>query len=426
VTTGLSPSGRFDYSLMFDPARNRVLLFGGASRHNRTDDLPVDRGDLWALSLDSLRWTPIAFNVGPGPRRKTALMLDTARDRLLLVGGRTSIFRGTLTLFDGWSLPLGSSPPAWTPLGADVPLGSRYYDWSPTVVLDPIRDRLLAWDGSFGLDALALNAPSAWRPIGMSGDLPTQRIHPGVTFDTQRGQMIMFGGLVYQNALAADLRALRFSRKVAVEVLPRGKNEVPLHHGATVDLAILSAPDFSPDSVIVSTLALAGAHVAADGHTRGYLKHEDLNADGVPDLPLQFPADSLKLSPGTDVAVLLGETPSFEVFAPVPLKFTGRHVGRGRLSTPGDLVTARTLALSVHSPSIGGITIRYSLASTGVPARLEVFDIAGRRVASREVAWSRDGDGTISLGGAGLRPGVFLVRLAQGGQAVVRRVVLVQ
>ena len=82
------------------------------------------------------------------------------------------------------------------------------------------------------------------------------------------------------------------------------------------------------------------------------------------------------------------------------------------------------LALTVTSPSIGGLTVHYSLASVGVPARLELFDITGRRVACRELAPSRQTDGSFFLDRAGLRPGVFLMRLTQGGQTVIRRAVM--
>jgi len=419
--TGPMPAGRFDYSLTYDPVRDRVLLFGGAWRHNPVDDQPTDLGDLWALSLDSLRWTPIAATGGPSPRREAALMYDAASDRILLVGGRSSTYRGYFTLMDSWYLPLGSGAPAWTPLGPDVPIGSRYEGPSPALVLDSIRDRLLAWDGSFGLYALPLAAPLAWQPIRMSGDLPTQRGTPGLSFDTSRDRMIMFGGAVYGTTYAADLRALHFSRTVAVDVLPRGNNVAARKRDATIDLAILSAAGFSPDSVVISSVTLAGAHVTTDALVRGYRKHGDLNGDGIPDLPLQFPADSLKLSPGEDVVMLLGDTPSFAILARVPLETTRPPGGAGGSETPDDLVHAGTLALRVESSSTGGLVIQYSLASPDAPAHLEMFDIAGRRVARRDLAALGAGTHSLVLDDSGLRPGVFIVRLAQGRRAVMAR-----
>jgi hypothetical protein len=72
------------------------------------------------------------------------------------------------------------------------------------------------------------------------------------------------------------------------------------------------------------------------------------------------------------------------------------------------------------NPSRGGaLTVRFSLP-TDAPARLELLDVAGRRIASHDVG---AGQHTIDFGaGQRLEPGLYLVRLTQGANTRTTRV----
>ena len=76
------------------------------------------------------------------------------------------------------------------------------------------------------------------------------------------------------------------------------------------------------------------------------------------------------------------------------------------------------------NPARGGeLAVRFSLP-TDAPARLELLDVAGRRVASREVGAGRH---TLDLGeGQHLAAGLYLVRLTQGANTCTTRVVVLQ
>jgi len=82
-----------------------------------------------------------------------------------------------------------------------------------------------------------------------------------------------------------------------------------------------------------------------------------------------------------------------------------------------------TLALAVApNPAAGAITARFTLAGAR-PARLEVVDLAGRRVLVRDV--SGVGSHVESLAGSEpLAPGVYLVRLIDAGQTRAARAVV--
>jgi hypothetical protein len=76
------------------------------------------------------------------------------------------------------------------------------------------------------------------------------------------------------------------------------------------------------------------------------------------------------------------------------------------------------------NPSRGGaLTVRFSLP-TDAPARLELLDVAGRRIASHDVGI---GQHTLDLGaGQHLPPGLYLVRLTQGANTRVTRVAVLR
>jgi hypothetical protein len=93
-------------------------------------------------------------------------------------------------------------------------------------------------------------------------------------------------------------------------------------------------------------------------------------------------------------------------------------------------VTAEKLEFALEgarpNPSPNGqLSVSFVMPSA-VSARLDVFDLAGRRVASRDVTSLGPGRHVVNLAGAGrMGSGVYLVRFRQGGQSrMVRAVVL--
>ena len=88
---------------------------------------------------------------------------------------------------------------------------------------------------------------------------------------------------------------------------------------------------------------------------------------------------------------------------------------------------AVSLAIRVmpNPSATGGLTVELSLPHRG-PARLEVFDVSGRRLAQRDLADRPAGRHTIELQGQQVfAPGVYVVRLTQGARRTTARAVIV-
>ena len=105
------------------------------------------------------------------------------------------------------------------------------------------------------------------------------------------------------------------------------------------------------------------------------------------------------------------------------------HAGeslRYRLSTPAGAIagseagarvpaTSRLELRSVRlEPTTGLLTVSLVLPDAA-PARLELFDLTGRRIASRDVGALGAGEHQVSLGDAGLPPGMLFARLMSRG-----------
>jgi hypothetical protein len=79
------------------------------------------------------------------------------------------------------------------------------------------------------------------------------------------------------------------------------------------------------------------------------------------------------------------------------------------------------------NPGLGReLPVSFSLAEAG-PARVELFDLLGHRIAAREVYASGPGMQTLDLAhGVSLRPGFYVVRLQQGGRTAARSAIVLR
>lgn len=95
----------------------------------------------------------------------------------------------------------------------------------------------------------------------------------------------------------------------------------------------------------------------------------------------------------------------------------GRTVGETRVLVP--LAAGFALEAPWPNPARGGWSAAFALGASG-PATLALLDAAGRVVAARDATLGA-GRHVLAFDASGLRPGVYFVRLEQGGRREVRR-----
>jgi hypothetical protein len=185
--TGAPPSVRGDHSAVYDPVRDRMLVFGGAA-HSYLNDV-------WALSLAGTpTWTALSpMGTPPSVRSTQSAIYDPVRDRMVVYGGYGAhTYRN-----DVWALSLAGTP-AWTAL---VPIGTPPSGrCGHTANYDPLSDRMVVYggydDSSFRNDVwvLSLASTTAWTAMTPSGAAPSARMSHSAICDQLRGRLVLFGG----------------------------------------------------------------------------------------------------------------------------------------------------------------------------------------------------------------------------------------
>ncbi|MEZ4365571.1 MAG: DUF4215 domain-containing protein [Kofleriaceae bacterium] len=238
-TSPLSPSARTEAAMAYDGRRERVVLFGGSTAFYSGGGVAYDR-QTW--EWDGSTWA-LRSSVGPSARAGHGLAYDAARDRTVLVGGRTgpTEVSGETWEWNGtaWSLraPSGPGPIAyhamaydaarertvvvggWQPSSGDGNWFDDTWEWDgtawtsrpapPGAALSPRRGSVLAFDPAAG-ELLLIggelqggapvaelrvwdDAASVWMPRSTL-DTPPARSRAAAAFDGRRHQAILFGG----------------------------------------------------------------------------------------------------------------------------------------------------------------------------------------------------------------------------------------
>jgi hypothetical protein len=230
---GTPPSPRSGAKLVYDSSRDRLLLFGGTSNAGY-------QNDVWALSLAGTpTWTQVTTSGTPAPPRTShAMIYDPVRDRLVIFGGIQSgpwndlwtlslsgtptwqtfphppgmppemrgqsgvydaardrmIVLGSLETRDVWLLDLGAM--TWKklwPWGPPHPASG----W-PAVGYDPVRDRIILVGGYpdvAQVTALSLKHQPVWVPLSPGGVAFQGRGYPAGVYDPDDDLMFVFGGV---------------------------------------------------------------------------------------------------------------------------------------------------------------------------------------------------------------------------------------
>lgn len=191
---GTPPTARWGHTAVYDPVRDRMIVFGGAG--------PSKHGDLWELTLSPApAWHPLAAaGVPPAARSEHTAIYDPAGDRMLVFGGVSANYSA-----DVWELSLASTP-AWRLLPVSGP-GPRA---GHTAIYDPAGARMIVFGGYNGaalgdLWQLELAGTPRWAPLAFEGAPPTGREYHAAVYDSRRHRMLVLAGLAANDLFFADL-----------------------------------------------------------------------------------------------------------------------------------------------------------------------------------------------------------------------------
>lgn len=147
---GDRPYGHYGMTSVYDAAKDRMIIFGGSIDDSYAGGV---NNDVWELTLRGLpKWTKLTTSgVSPAARRNGTAVFDPLRNRMVIYGG--AIPTPGVFLADAWSLDFNTDPPTWSQLlpAGTVPPGRDIM----AAAYDAVHDRMIVYGGWSGTDYLA-------------------------------------------------------------------------------------------------------------------------------------------------------------------------------------------------------------------------------------------------------------------------------
>jgi hypothetical protein len=453
---GYGPTARWGASAIYDPVRDRVIVFGGETGHTCGVDVCFTAmNDVYALSLaDSLEWTRL-WPGGPNPpaRWYHAAVYDPVRYRMLVFGGRPDYGLGQ-PFNDVWALALGESL-TWSLLQpSGVAPDPRM---SMTAQYDPIRDQLLIFGGYAERDytdyyandvwALSMGDSFAWRQLLPPDPAPSPRRAAAMIYDPVRDRLVVYGGQLPEccpTRFANDTWALSLAgetRWIALSPsgpLPAGRGDFGGVYDALHDRFVIlggygdaglifgdawalqwdqptAARSVTPEVQLTSTAVRLHWHISGDrAHSAQVYRHtpgDFWQFLGAADLRAGEDASYV------DEAVQPGQRYEYAV----ALETHGAEQLEGALWVT---VPANEQALRVRRTAAGDLLVDLTLDARE-PAVLAVYAVTGRRIFTQAVRPSQ-GTQHVMLSTHDLASGLYILRLTHGTQSVITKLALLR
>jgi hypothetical protein len=391
AVSGTPPSPRSEHTALYDPVGDCMIVYGGALEGGTGN--PIYLGDVWALSLGpGPTWTRLDLN-GPRPpaRAGHAAILDLTERRMLIYGGRDTL--GVRQ--DIWSFSLDSLTwHQWSPAGTAPVWVSR-----PFAAYDGSRERMIVVRGQpypaagEAVFTLSLAGPPTWSQLNLQGTGPLQAQPRTGFYDASRDMLVLYRGgfpTVSWDTWAPEIWAL-YSQDWTTPV------EVSL-----VEARI----DAAGAHLVWSLVADPGLEITLERRVdRGEWQEVGrLVPDG----------SSRLVYHDRDVAA--GHT--YEYRLRIGDGVGARYAGNATLTLP-----AAALVFFAF-PNAAGSTPRFRVglpAGVGSGASIELFDVAGRRLIAQPLAPHGAGPFDVELAASVRVPsGLYLARLVAGGRVLAR------
>jgi len=212
---GVDPGPRSGAATGYDEANDRMIVYGGETPSGAADT------DVYVLVHASAAGGPPAWERyapagGPGPLSHAGFGYDPASNRLIVFGGCS----GSCATASGETWVLANAnglgrDPEWIRLNVSGP-GARF---GHAAALDAAGNRFFVHGGAAGeagptlgdtwlLEAAnGLGAP-AWRALALAGPLPVARRSASLSHDASSGRLVLFGGQDAEAMALADAHVL--------------------------------------------------------------------------------------------------------------------------------------------------------------------------------------------------------------------------
>lgn len=272
VPTVGGPAGRRNAGVVFDAARRKLVVFAGTFGDSEITPF----GDVW--EWDGNHWTLRVFTTAPPARARFGMVYDSARKKIVVFGGAAHGVSGDVPLGDTWEYD-GTSWTETTASGGPLARMGMVMAYDPRRGVTVMAG---GYDGNLGYRRDTWEYDGAWQPIATAA-APSDLDHASaMAFEPSTGNMITFGGeITPTDNLSVSNRTLSYNgsawnviaatqpgtlRHVALGtdvragkvVLFGGEDQNSLRSGATwtwSGSAWTSAPVFTPPALRNSSTA---------------------------------------------------------------------------------------------------------------------------------------------------------------------------
>jgi hypothetical protein len=200
---GTPPAPRVDHSAVYDPASNRMIVFGGG-----LGNASPCANDVWVMTNANgeggkSAWVQLNPSGGaPAPRLRHTAVYDSNTDTMIVFGGNNCF---STNFGDVWLLSNANGlngTPTWTELSPSGTSPGTSEDH--TAVYDPSSNRMIVFSGTLGgnesnevwvlSNANGTGGIPTWTQLSPSGTLPPGRDSGSAVYDPNNNRMIIFGG----------------------------------------------------------------------------------------------------------------------------------------------------------------------------------------------------------------------------------------
>jgi len=447
------PGTRTGMTAVYDPGRDRAILFGGFHYAGFGNNSYVN--DCWVLPLSSPMWELLSVQgTPPTPRSGYCAIFDVTRDRMIVYGGAPQ-----LGVFDDlWVLDF-SPTPTWTEIPHSGPQpGPRV---QATMIYDPDNDQAVMFGGVSDVSnenstwALSL-ADLTWAQLTPSGTPPSPRYAHSATFDTDHRSMLMYGGRDNQTLGFAELWELSLTGSPQwTPIVPQGTGPGPrsgqlmmfdthrsrllMYGGYNANTSNVEHDIWTigPDEPTPTLISRFDARAIASGiEIRWSARDRSLDASAWIEraAAAEGPWNRLDLARHSEGDEEIAIDPDVETGTTYWYRLaTTSDVGAATVLasasvTAGARMASAELFAPFPSPSRGAISAEFTLPANG-RIRLELLDVSGRKVATLAAGGYPAGRSQIRWDahavGSELRPGVYTLRLQGVGRPLERKLVVI-
>ena len=193
------PPAMIYHSALYEPSAQRVLIFGGNSKHGINGDVK----NVFAYDAPNRVWeTPRAFDANPAWKNAMSPAYDEESERILIfnVEGETWAYDFET---DAWELMEPDSAPAGrcghkTAYDSESDIVIMYGGFKCTSPMDPIMNETWAYDYN----------SNTWTALSTT---PTGRIYHEIAYDSESDRIIMWGGRPHEELTDVDIWAYDYN-----------------------------------------------------------------------------------------------------------------------------------------------------------------------------------------------------------------------